>query len=301
MKNNKNLKYIIIAVTLIVIAISIVVISSVFFKENNQEEMANIDVAVEYKEEELDTNWKEASYEDIALSESITISKSGTYHLTGTMENGNITVKAGDEDLVRLVLDNVNITCNDSSAINVENAKKVIIIVEGETTNTLTDGSTYSTTDEPDSCLFSKDDLVINGAGTLNINANYLDGITSKDDLKIIGTTINVNANDDGIRGKDYIGIKNANITVKANGDGIKSTNDTETEKGYIIIENSNIKIEAKQDGIQAETNIKIIDGEFNIKTGGGSKNSSTSDNWGNWGMRKRNDEYAVSTYKYYR
>lgn len=291
MKDKKIFKFIIIAIALIAIAISIVIISSIS-KENNQEQIANIDVSIEYKKEEVDTNWKESSYEDIELSKSITISKSGTYHLTGSIENGNITINAGDEDLVRLVLDNVNIICNDSSAINIENAKKVIIIVEEGTTNSLTDGTTYSIADEPDACLFSSDDLVINGTGTLNINANYLDGITSKDDLKIIGTTINIASNDDGIKGKDYVGIKNANIKVNAKADGIKSTNDTETDKGYVVIENSNINIEALQDGIQAETNIKIISGQFDIKTGGGSNNSSTSsDNWGNWGMRQRYDE----------
>lgn len=295
MKNKKNLKYIIIAVALVAIAISIAIISDIL-KKNNQEQL---DMSIEYKEEELDTNWRESSYEDIELNDSISITKSGTYHLTGSIENGNIAVNAGDEDLVRLVLDNVNITCNNFSAINVENAKKVIIIVEEGTINTLTDGSTYSTTDEPDACLFSKDDLVINGTGTLNINANYLDGITSKDDLKIIGTRINITANDDGVKGKDYVGIKDANIKVKSQSDGIKSTNNTETDKGYVIIENSIIDIEAERDGIQAETNIKIVDGEFNIKTGGGSQNSSTSnDDWGDWGIRQRNDEYAASNYK---
>ena len=292
MKNKKNLKYIIIAVALIAIAITIVTISIISKRngqeQNSQEQQKNIDISIEYKAEEEDTNWRQSSYEDIELNSSINITKSGTYHLTGNIENGNITVNAGDEDLIRLVLDNVNITCNYSSAINVENAKKVIIIVQEGTINTLIDGSAYLTQDEPDACLFSKDDLVINGTGILNVNANYLDGITSKDDLKIIGTTINVNANDDGIKGKDYVGMKNANITVNAKSDGIKSTNDTEIDKGYIVIENSNINIESEQDGIQAETSVKIIDGEFNIKTGGGSANSSISEEWGNWGMRDK-------------
>lgn len=287
MKDNKNLKYIIIAVALIVIAISAFILLRIFNKPQEKQQ-TNINVSIDYKEEEEDTNWKNSSYKNIELKDSVSITKSGTYHLTGTIANGNITVNAGDNDLIRLVLDNVNITCNTSSAINIESAKKVIIIVEEGTTNTLTDASSYSTTDEPDSCIFSKDDLVINGAGILNINANYLDGITSKDDLKIIGTTINIKANDDGIKGKDYVGIKNANIAINAQSDGIKSTNDTEAEKGYVVIENSNVNVESLQDGIQAETNIKIISGEFNIKTGEGSQNSSTSDIWGQWQLLRK-------------
>lgn len=280
MKNKKTL----ICVGVIIAIIAIVIIMLVITKKSNQNtgNQTNIEVSVNYKDEDLDTNWKDENYEEIVLSESVNIKKAGTYHLTGTLEDGSITVNVGDDDLVKLVLDNVNITCSNSSAINVENARKVIITVEEGTTNTLTDGETYSSEDEPDSTLFSKDTLVINGTGTLNVNANYLDGIASKDGLKIIGTTINVTSNDDGIRGKDYIGIKDANITIKANSDGMKSTNDT--EKGYILIENSTINIDAGEDGIQVETDLKIIDGTYSITTGGGSVNSSTTEDWGNWG-----------------
>ncbi|MGN1301568.1 MAG: carbohydrate-binding domain-containing protein, partial [Clostridia bacterium] len=286
MKSKKTLIYLGLVIVLIVIIISIVILTK---KPNqNTEKQADIDVSIEYKEEDENTNWKDENYEEVTLKESINITKAGTYHLTGNLEDGNITVKAGDNDLVKLVLDNVNITCSNSSAINIENAKKVIIIVEEGTTNTVTDGETYLTQDEPDAAIFSKDDLVINGTGILNINANYLDGIASKDGLKIVGTTLNVNSNDDGIRGKDYIGIKNANVTINASGDGIKSTNDTDTSKGYILIENSIMNIEAEQDGMQAETNLKIVDGKYTIKTGGGNTNLSTSETWGEWGMEKR-------------
>lgn len=292
MKDEKKLKYIIIAVILTIIAIAVVIILTTFNKGKKQEDSKNIDVSIEYDDEDEDTNWKAGDYTDIQLTGSVSITKAGTYHLTGTLDNGNITVNVGDNDLVRLVLDNVNITCNASSVINVENANKVIIIVEEGTTNTLTDGTSYYTTeDEPDGAIFSKDDLVINGTGTLNINANYLDGIVSKDGLKIRGTTINLTANDDGIRGKDYIGIKDASITINAKSDGMKSTNDTDIEKGYILIENSNINIEAGEDGIQAETNLKIIDGEFSIKTGNGSENSSAKEDWGSWNIRGKQFE----------
>ncbi len=279
----KKLKYVIIPLILIVIAICIA-IASVIINNNHKGMQKNIDVSIEYDIEDEDVNWKNNEYKDIELKESITISQGGTYHLRGTIENGNININTNNS--VWLVLDNVNITCNNSSAINIENAKKVIITAIEGTTNTLTDGSTYAIVDEPDGALFSKDDLVINGTGTLNINANYLDGIVSKDGLKIIGTTINVTAKDDGIRGKDYVGIKNANITIKSESDGIKATNDTDAEKGYIIIENSKLNIEAGEDGIQAETNLKVVDGEFNIITGGGSNNSSTKEEWGNWNIK---------------
>ena len=42
--------------------------------------------------------------------------------------------------------------------------------------------------------FLSKDDLTINGEGTLNINANYKHGIVSKNDLNIVGGTFNINS-----------------------------------------------------------------------------------------------------------
>lgn len=82
-------------------------------------------------------------------------------------------------------------------------------------------------TDEPSACVYSKDDLTINGTGTLNVIANYNNGIVSKDDLKVTGGNISVTAVHDGLRGKDSVTVKDGVITVNAGGDGIKSNNDT--------------------------------------------------------------------------
>ena len=47
--------------------------------------------------------------------------------------------------------------------------------------NIITDASTYvyedATTDEPNAAIFSKDDLKIDGTGSLTVNANYNNGI----------------------------------------------------------------------------------------------------------------------------
>src|SRR5574344_1981485 len=45
--------------------------------------------------------------------------------------------------------------------------------------------------------IFSKDDLIFEGNGTLNINANYEDGIVSKDDLTFKSGTYNITSKDD--------------------------------------------------------------------------------------------------------
>lgn len=230
----------------------------------------------------------------------ITITKEGTYIFSGTLDDGQITVDLKNDENVYLVLKNADITCKDSSAINIQSSKNTYVIALSNTENTLTDGDSYTSLDdsgEPDACLFSKDDLIVGGGGALTVNANYKDGIKSKDDLIISGNKINVTSADDGIVGKDSVAIVKAeSLSVNSQSDGIKSSYDTDTEKGSIGIFDGNISIVSQTDGIQAENSLYIENGSFNIKTGGGSENSSTSnENWGYWGNEQTADTESTS------
>ena len=171
------------------------------------------------------------------------------------------------------------------------------------TSNALSDGESYTlnSDDEPTACLFSKDYLVINGTGSLTINAVYNDGITGKDDLKIAQATINITSADDGIVGKDLLAITSANITVSAKGDGLKASNDTDEYSGILYVESGTLNITSETDGLQAVSLLEIAGGDFTIVTGGGSANSSTKTdvNWGNWGGEKvERPRSSISTSK---
>lgn len=220
------------------------------------------------------------------------IKASGTYVLSGTLNDGAIIIDSADAENVTLVLENANITCKDGAPIYVKNCgKNVIISVPQGTVNSITDGSSYTyeykeeTTDtetgetsvEPSAAIYSKDDLKINGSGKLTINANYKDGITGKDDVEIAETTLVINAADDGIVGKDSVVIGSGNITINAKGDGIKSTNSDDATKGYIGIADGTFNITSENDGIQAESILLTLGGDFTIKTGGGSAAAKSS------------------------
>lgn len=231
----------------------------------------------------------------------ITISQAGTYVISGTLNDGQIIVDTGDNDKVKLVLNGAALKCLNSSPIYVQNADKVVITLAAGTENTVADGENYVYTDvaeeEPDSVIFSKDDLTINGSGSLTVNASFNDGIKSKDDLKIAGGSITVSSIDDGIMGKDSVQIIGADITVLAEGDGIKSTEDTDAEKGFIVLETGNYTITSESDAIQAETGLTITGGTFNLITGGGSANASTQTGggWGMWGGNTSTDDTSDS------
>lgn len=227
------------------------------------------------------------------VGSNITISEGGTYVFSGTLNDGTILVDAPKEDNVQLVLNGASITSSEYAPIVIKTAKNVFLTVADGTSNTITDGAEYAYDEQdevsPNAAIYSKTDLIINGSGTLTVNANYNDGITSKDDLEIISGTLMITAVDDGIVGKDSISIREGQITIVSEGDGMKSTNEEDTTKGYIVIDGGSFDITTGNDGIQAVTQLIINDGDFNIVTDGGSANAST-DSSGNvnekWGQR---------------
>ena len=204
-----------------------------------------------------------------------TITAAGVYDISGTLADGQIVVDTEDDGEVRLVLDGVDISNASSAPVNILSADETVIVLADGTDNYLSDGATYvyadPEEDEPNAALFSKDDLTITGNGSLTVDGNYNDGITSKDGLVIASGNITVNAVDDGIRGKDYLVIEAGNITVNSGGDGLKSDEDEDAAKGYIAIESGVINVTAGGDAITAETDVLISDGQFTLTTAGGS------------------------------
>lgn len=266
-----------------VVVIFVGALCLIFYKlnktENNSVQTINdIDDYIDTDDGDEDIDW--SIYQESNLDKDNTnINKPGIYILTGDYNKGIVINTKGN---VKLILNGSNIKSNNGPCILVEEAENTLIYLEEGTTNTLEDSLNYN--DEVDGVIYSRDDLIIDGTGVLEIKSNYLDGIVSNDDLKIINGNFNITSNDDSIRGKDSVYIIDGIFNINANGDGIKSTNDTDTSKGYILIEKGTFNIDASLDGIQAEIKVVVNGGEFNIKTGGGSSNGSTTDSWGKWG-----------------
>ena len=223
----------------------------------------------------------------------IYINYSGTYELTGTLTEGKIVVSIKDKGSVKLILNGVDIT-SSTLPLYIENTSDTTIILNSDTENILTDSNKVR---DEDGVIYSKDDLIIEGTGTLKINSNYADGIVSKDTLTIKDGTYIINSNDDAIRGKDSLAIENGVFNITSKGDGLKSTNDEDISLGYIVIKNGEFNITSDTDAIQGETSVTIENGVFNIITGGGSDNSSTNSK-GMWGNTTTTDEVSAKGIK---
>lgn len=210
----------------------------------------------------------------------VKITEGGTYVISGSLENGQIYVEAG-ENQVHLVLNGAKLSCKASAPIYINNGRKTVITLAAGTENVLTDGTDYTyavtesdeetgeITGEPNAALFSKKALTINGSGSLSVTGNFNNGITCKDELKIMNGTITVTAQNHGIRGNDFVVIKGGSIAVAAlEGDGIKSTKEEHAEKGYVYIENGTLSVTAGDDGIQAANFAAVKDGSISIACG---------------------------------
>lgn len=224
----------------------------------------------------------------------IKINQGGVYRFSGKLENGKIVVDSGKNDKVQLVFDGVDLTCSDSSPLCILSADKTFLTLAENSVNTLTDGENYSSSDDensPDSVIFSKDDLTVNGTGSLVVNGNFNEGLTCKNDLVIVKSDITVNSVGNGIKGVDSIAVKDAKLNITSNSDGLKSDNTDDLSKGFVYLCDSVIKICADEDGIQAETDLTCNgDNDIKITSGGGftlNTDSHNDDFGGGFGKRR--------------
>lgn len=206
--------------------------------------------------------------------DTITIAEEGTYILSGSLTNGQIVVEA-ENAKVQLVLDNAYISCETSAAIYVKAADKVFITTTDGSTNTVYTSGEFEAIDDNniDAAIFSKSDLTLNGAGSLEVTCENGHGILSKDDLVITSGEYVVDAGKHALSGKDSVRIAGGTFDLTAGRDGIHSENTDEEEKGFVYIENGSFTITSDGDGIDASYVVEIVDGSFDITAGGGYEN----------------------------
>lgn len=207
----------------------------------------------------------------------ITINKAGTYLLSGTLDDGQIVVDAGDSDKVHIIFNGVTINCSSSAPVYIKNAEKVFLTLEAGTVNTLTDTDNYVQNDNNtvDGVIYSKADLSINGDGTLNITGNYKHGITVKNQLTITSGTYNISAVKDAINGNEGLRIKAGTFNLSSQkGNGISIKNKKDTTKGFVYICGGEINVTSCVEGIEG-TAILIEGGSITINAQDDGFNSS--------------------------
>ena len=208
-----------------------------------------------------------------------TITDEGTYVISGTLNDGMIVVNAGDKDKPQLVLNGVTINSKTTAPIYILEADKVFITLATDTSNTLSNGGSFTAVDDNniDSVIFSKQDLTLNGSGSLIVTSPVGHGIVSKDDLVFTSGTYTINSASHGLDANDSVRIANASISIDAGKDGIHAENSDDEDLGFVYIASGTLDISAQGDGISAGAYMQINDGSFEIVSGGGSLSSDDS------------------------
>ena len=148
--------------------------------------------------------------------------------LSGTTTDGSLLVYRQQKYVIKL--NSVNIKNNDGPAINNQCGKWLYLDVADGTTNTLTDGTSYTdivvngTTIDQKACLFSEGQVYVKGTGKLNITGNCKHGFAS-DDYIVIDDNVTLNVNSsagNGIKVNDGLWINNGNIGISVTADAAR-------------------------------------------------------------------------------
>ena len=119
---------------------------------------------------------------------SVVIAQAGRYVVSGTLSDGSIVVDTDSNAKVWIMLDGAEINCSDNACLRVEQADKVFLTLAADTENSLSSGAEYAeeaVAANIGGTIFSRDDLTINGSGSLRVKAAYKQGIDVNDELVI--------------------------------------------------------------------------------------------------------------------
>ena len=238
---------------------------------------------------QLNGDTASASSDSVKISDStVTITEEAVYIISGTLEDGMIIVDADDSAKIQLVLDGTQITSSSSAPLYILEADKVFVTLAENSENTLENGGSFTAIDDSniDAAVYSRQDLTLNGSGSLTVSSPAGHGIVSNDDLVLTGGTYTVTSSSHGLKANDSIRVTgNTSITASAGKDGFHAENDEDTSLGFIYFSGGSVNVEAEGDGISAGSYMQITDGSFDILAGGGSENAAkeSSDSWGDF------------------
>ncbi len=213
----------------------------------------------------------------------VTITEEATYIVRGTLEDGQLIVNAPDTAKLQIVLEGAAITSADSAALYILQADKVFLTLVGE--NSLANGGAFTVIDENniDGAIYSKQDLSLNGDGSLTVTSPAGHGIVCKDDLVLCGGTYEINAASHALDANDSIRLDDVTLTAKAGKDGLHAEHNEDASLGFVYMASGTLDITAEGDGISAGSTLQIENGNITILAGGGYQNGAqqSSSGWG--------------------
>ncbi len=192
---------------------------------------------------------------DITASSSVLVN----YILSGSTTSGSFNISSDNSKKCAITLNGVTMVNADAPCIYIQSKRAYIVAASG-TTNTLKDG----TSNTLKACVYSTDQMIFSGSGSLTVYGLYKHGICSNDYLRFRdGCNVTVaSAVTDGIHANDYIYIGGGTLNVTSTKDGI------EAEAGYITVNGGSTTVTSGGDALK--TSSETTTDTRDITIGGG-------------------------------
>ena len=201
--------------------------------------------------------------------------------LSGSSTDGSLTYVGSYK--TKIHLNGVSLTSLQGAALDIQDGKRIDLILEDGTTNSLAD----ATAGEQKACLYCKGHLEISGSGSLSITGNTKHGIATKEYLllkKSTGPITIAKAAGDAIHAGQYFQMNGGTLAISGMaGDGIQAeiTGDVSDElNGQVLVKGGSITMTVAADdtkGIKSDSLITVSGGTFDITaSGAGAKGISS-------------------------
>lgn len=205
----------------------------------------------------------------------LTVTKSGTYLLSGTCANGSVKVKKGTTG-VTLVLQSLSLTCEDTAPVVCGKSTEVTIVAGANTENTLADTESNNeetgNTQAENAVIKCKDgsQVILCGTGSLTIQANAKNGIHSgattqeegEASLTIRELTLNIGAANDAVNAEAALNVESGNLSISAGDDALHCDNTLSI--GADNTQGPTIAISDCNEGLEGAA-VNVFSGEVNI------------------------------------
>ena len=281
MSTHKNIDLICVVVTVLAIVLAVLFMNGerLGIEKVVDEDSENSSGSVYFTNNDLNGAWDSARATKIVLkgdrasvsgsgayvyNGDVIINGTGLYDVSGALSDGSIIVDAHGTSKVWVRLSGAEIYCSDNAAFRVEQADKVFLTLAEGADNRIESGAEFSQEAldaNVKGALFARDDLTINGSGSLTVRSGYRHGIAANDDLVITGGTITVEAPRDAIHANDSLRLCDASLTLKGGDEGI----DVDAVDGYFYMPSGRVEIDAGDDGVCVEGDILFAGGELTV------------------------------------
>lgn len=200
---------------------------------------------------------------NVSILQSSDLAEEVNYTLTGSSTNGSFYMDGNYK--ATLTLSDLTLTSTDSAAINIEDGKRIAIVLEG--TSTLADAASGS----QKACFMVNGHSEFAGSGSLTITGNKKHGFWGDEYVqfkkKFTGKITIASAVKDGMSINQYFEMNNGTVTIASAGDDgiqVEATDDADDElNGQVLIKGGTLNVNVTAEdtkGVKCDSLMTISD-----------------------------------------